>query len=511
MFIPFLAADASSLYFEQYTPVYTLPFVFAVLYSSYRYKFFDISLSMWRWVVFLVSILISIGIIGLIKFYFVTVHSTIMEFWWVSLQFSTFDFIVWVLIFLFSYRILSRYILSNTSLSKFSNTLNSFKERVPFFSTPDSLNFFLKNAFKNELKIGFFDFKLNPESNDTDQELTKFFTNSIEKDVFINDRVFIEENKNRFNKKKILEELDHKASLIFPILDQKQDVLWFVQFGHKPFSDYYTLEEINELKNFVSFIQWHAKYLSIYSQIHELNVNLDKKVDEKTIEYNNLINRQKEFIAFVSHEIKNPVTNAMFLCDSALWFVKDIKEDTSELQEDISILNDELLKIGDLTKKIFSAEKYDLWKVKLFKEYTNVFDCLKQELEVFAKNNKKISFNIEMEDIWNLHIDRVQFRQVIHNLIWNAIKFSKEWDKCIQVRLFQDEMGKAYISIEDNGDGFKDTDISKIFDKYSTWESNSTGLGMWLYLCKRIVNLHWWVIEASKSKDLWWACFTIII
>jgi hypothetical protein len=38
-----------------------------------------------------------------------------------------------------------------------------------------------------------------------------------------------------------------------------------------------------------------------------LNINLDKKVDEKTIEYNNLISKQKEFISMSSHEIKTPV------------------------------------------------------------------------------------------------------------------------------------------------------------------------------------------------------------
>jgi len=46
------------------------------------------------------------------------------------------------------------------------------------------------------------------------------------------------------------------------------------------------------------------KYIKIYGKINDLTVNLDKKIDEKTMDYNNLINKQKEFISVISHEIK---------------------------------------------------------------------------------------------------------------------------------------------------------------------------------------------------------------
>jgi len=51
----------------------------------------------------------------------------------------------------------------------------------------------------------------------------------------------------------------------------------------------------------------HLKYIEIYSKINDLNINLDKKVDEKTIEYNQLLNKQSEFISMASHEIKSPI------------------------------------------------------------------------------------------------------------------------------------------------------------------------------------------------------------
>lgn len=56
----------------------------------------------------------------------------------------------------------------------------------------------------------------------------------------------------------------------------------------------------------------------MYNEIRDLSENLDQKVDEKTIEYNDLMNRQKEFISVISHEIKAPIANAIFQADSII-------------------------------------------------------------------------------------------------------------------------------------------------------------------------------------------------
>jgi signal transduction histidine kinase len=101
--------------------------------------------------------------------------------------------------------------------------------------------------------------------------------------------------------------------------------------GKKRVPDAYNSEEIEQLSKFSKFLAGHLKYMEVYKQTQELNLSLDKKVDEKTIEYNNLISRQKEFIAYLGHEVRNPITNIIFLCSDIQMSVDDLKE-TDEIK-----------------------------------------------------------------------------------------------------------------------------------------------------------------------------------
>ncbi len=509
VFIPFITGDSSNLYFEQFAPVYTLPFIASVLYSSYRYKFFDLWFSIAKLVVLFISISLSIGIIITIKSYIFTVHNSMALFWWLSAQLNSTDFFFWIFLFLLIYRYLSSKLLSNVSINKFLGDLHSLKEKIPFLTTRKSLNNFLLRSFNTKFNIDFsnIDFYISNK-----KELCKFFISSLRNDVFINDMVFIEENKNKFHKQNILEEIDQNIGLYFPLYDNTWKIVWFLCVWRKKFWDLYSSEEIDALKDFAWFIQWHLKYISIYSQIHELNINLDKKVDEKTIEYNNLINRQKEFIAFVSHEIKNPITNAMFVGDALKSSIKKLSGEEKDLAtEDISILNKELSRVASLTKTIFLAEKYDIHSIELYREFTDIRSFLLDLVESFKKKHDSIDIKLDLDHVGNIEIDQVQFWQVINNLLTNASKFLDQNNPQISVSLKKSQTHSIEITIEDNGVGFEGIDIEDIFDKYSTGESNSIGLWIGLYLCKRIVELHGGGIIPSVSNTLWWAKFSIVM
>lgn len=92
---------------------------------------------------------------------------------------------------------------------------------------------------------------------------------------------------------------------------------------------------------------------------------------------------------------------------------------------------------------------------------------LKNEIEVHAHTNENIDFIDRVDtSIGFLKIDKIQFRQVIENIISNAVKFTKGKEGIICVTGYKTNTS-LIVKIEDNGDGFDGIQIEELFDKYS--------------------------------------------
>jgi len=118
--------------------------------------------------------------------------------------------------------------LSSNQLSHISDVLNVFQEKIPFLQTHKSLNDFLLRSFQQDLKIDFFDISKFDNQNSTHVELRNFFKDSVEKDIFINDVVFIEENKHKANMSIILQDINPVVYIMIPMFDESGQVIGFI-------------------------------------------------------------------------------------------------------------------------------------------------------------------------------------------------------------------------------------------------------------------------------------------
>jgi signal transduction histidine kinase len=213
----------------------------------------------------------------------------------------------------------------------------------------------------------------------------------------------------------------------------------------------------------------------------------------------------------ISHEIRSPISSAIFQSDSMIDDLKSWINDINKFKEELDILNTLLIKIWDLVSKLFSVQYYDTQAISLYKEKIQISSLLETEFDVYSHTNENIKFidNIDKK-MWFIEIDKIQFRQVIENIITNAIKFVWKNNGIISLTSYI-ESNFLYVIIEDNWEWFKWIDISKLFEKYSTWWWNYIWLWMWLYLCKKIVEMHNWEIIPWISEKLSWAKFIIKI
>lgn len=96
-------------------------------------------------------------------------------------------------------------------------------------------------------------------------------------------------------------------------------------------------------------------------------------------------------------------------------------------------------------------------------------------------------------------IDKVQFQQVINNLLDNAVKFASKEEPTVFLSSELSE-NNLIFTVEDNGKGFTKASMKAIFDKYNTGSNKNIGLGLGLYLCRKIISMHNGTIFPSNSE-----------
>lgn len=485
-------------------------FVIFIYYNFRRYYFTSLGYSIGKTLITLSSLVLSI-IWGLIGEYVFKTASEGHGYW--QWQDNTHIILIVLAIAFFSWihRLLSHIFLGNTRLKELKENIQDISRMGAAINDVTGVSAFLAREFKRifrsksaEIHL-LWDYPSFPE-------MEKFFTQNPGEGFLIHDIVFLDLQKDNINIKHIADEIPKNIFLIFPLYNSEECLQWFFFLGHKPFSEFYNEEEIKLLKEFSFFLGLRIQSIHMYQKISDLSLNLDAKVDEKTLEYNDLINRQKEFIGMISHEIKTPIASAIFQADSIVDDVQNGKVEHVYLIQEARILQEQLTKIGDLISKLFSVQYYDTRSVTLFREHIDIVGLLRQEIELYRKIYPHVIFveNID-PDIGYIDLDRIQFQQILTNIISNACKqFQNTRIPTICVWAWKVD-GYFFLDIEDNGSGFKGIDVECIFDRYSTGGGWSAGLGLGLYLCKMIVEMHGGTITASISKNLGWAHFHIMI
>ncbi len=496
--------------FENAIFIFLTPFLFSILYSTNIYNFSNFKLKFSKIFISIISVFLSLFFLILFSKILKTLPWNNYLFWKINNLDFYLNIIFSIILYIFINNFLNKHFLWNNSIISFEKELNKLKNKIYFISTLDKLNIFLSKSFYILFKISNVNIKLFTDKSKK-LEIYKYFTKNIFNNIFINDIVFIEENKHKFNIKKIKKEINKNIYLIFPLFDNKNKLIGIFQVWWKPFKDYFSREEIKILKDFTDFLIWHIKYIDIYSKINDLNINLDKKIDEKTIEYNNLINKQKEFISMSSHEIKTPIMWASLQIENIIDDIELWEYNEKTLKKELCLLKEQIFKVSDLVNIIFSIQKYDIKEHSLYIEHVNFKNIFLLEIDILEKTHPNIKIILNYDDnIWFIDIDKIQFTQVISNLLNNAVKFIKRKKPIIKITVKENKRW-IYVIIEDNWVWIWNIKQKDLFKRYKTWDSKYFWLWMWLYLCHKIIKLHWWNIKASNSIKLKWAKFIIFL
>ncbi|MFH1460758.1 MAG: ATP-binding protein [Candidatus Omnitrophota bacterium] len=287
-------------------------------------------------------------------------------------------------------------------------------------------------------------------------------------------------NKVLLNLKKEMRGL--KASVILPSVYQKE-LLGFLILGEKT-PDPYSLNDIDTLLILSNDMTIALKSQEIIEDLTKTQAHLVQSEKLKVV---------GEIASCLAHEVKNPLTTLKTFSE---YLPQKMQEKDEEFIEKYRrLVPPEIERINSIVQKLLDFSKPNLPNFQKTDLKALIKEVVEFLSEKFLKNKIKVIENYSKDSLM-LKIDQHQIRQVLLNLILNAIDAMPEGGN---ISISSEMLDNAIkIEISDTGKGIPEDELKNIFDPFFTkGKENGTGLG--LFVANQIMSLHNGLIKV-KSK-----------
>ncbi|TFH89515.1 ATP-binding protein [Vibrio ouci] len=231
------------------------------------------------------------------------------------------------------------------------------------------------------------------------------------------------------------------------------------------------------------------KYNTCIAQL-EINYQQLKSAKEKA-EVANV--KKSEFLANMSHEIRTPMNGIVGIATLLE------ETDPNEVQKSyLDILNSSSSTLLDIINDILDFSKIEAGHFSLSNESFDIRQLLQQQSNEYSIRaaQKQLMFqcNIEPNLPNEINGDQVRLKQVLNNLIGNALKFTQQGHIELKVNSLRIEQHPhLYIEVKDTGIGIDQENLSSIFEKFQQADGSTTrkygGTGLGLAISKKIIEM----------------------
>lgn len=200
-----------------------------------------------------------------------------------------------------------------------------------------------------------------------------------------------------------------------------------------------------------------------------------------------------EFLAIASHELRNPVAVAKGSAQLLLRSLRRGKHDPERMERQLGVIVDATDRLAMLVDDLLDVSRLQSGQLPMRRRRTELATLVREEVERAAATARE--HHLVTPDITEpcvVTVDPERIRQVLVNLLDNAVKYSPEGGE-VRVLLSRDEEG-VLLQVKDQGIGLPEGAHVRIFEPFgraaNAAGSNLPGMGLGLYICRRIAEAH---------------------
>ena len=274
---------------------------------------------------------------------------------------------------------------------------------------------------------------------------------------------------------------------------------------------------LKPIKNLVSYTKMIKDKNQKITNIDVLKLRNDElgllsnSLDDMTFELQKRITHAENFSTDLVHEIRNPL--------ASLKSASEILHDTNDMDQRVKLIDILSHDVQRIERLITDYSQILKDEVALSKEKIKKIDIepiIKSVVDDFnniyrLKRGIKISYENDKKNRYFIYGIENRIEQIVANLLDNAVSFSED-NKQVVVKVSKSDDNNVIINILDEGEGFKEKDKTKIFNRFYSNRPDKFGQhsGLGLNIVKNLVDLHNASIEASNRIDQKGASMEII-
>lgn len=205
--------------------------------------------------------------------------------------------------------------------------------------------------------------------------------------------------------------------------------------------------------------------------------------------------RKDEFFSVASHEMKTPLTNLKIFSQVLRKQLEVIKETPSGL---LLRMESQIDKLTKIINDFLDISKIQAGKLELAKKAIDINRLVRETAENFQDKTEKHKIIVWGRTGKKPRGDESRIEEVINNLLDNAVKYSPNANKVI-VKISPGK-DNVKVSVQDFGVGIPKEKQEHLFEKFYRGEKeDAASLGMGLYICSQIIDLHGGMIGMSST------------